>query len=99
VDARETRVDFVIKLFIPLQKTLKSFSRFSYWNKERTAEEPLINPRKRQVILPLLQNIQAFSETNTDSHTKHLELKAGHLSISHVEVKNEWSSTSILSYV
>jgi hypothetical protein len=76
-------VDFVIKLFIALQKTLKSFSRFSYWDKGRIAEEPLVNPWKRQEILPLCQNTQVFSETNTDSHTKHSELKAGHLSISH----------------
>lgn len=43
---------FVIKLFVALQKTLESLSRYIYWNKERTAEEPLVNPRKRQKILP-----------------------------------------------
>lgn len=92
-------MDVVIKLFITLQKTLKSLSRYIYLTKEWTAEEPLVNPRKMQEILPVGQNIQAGSEAYTASHTTHSELKADHSSPSHVEVKNEWSSTSILSYV
>ena len=74
MDAGKSIVDFVIKLFITFQKTLKSLSRYTYWTKEWTTEESLVNPWKMQEIFSVGQNIQAGSVAYTAPHKTYSEL-------------------------